>query len=168
MSPKVISAAPHTMPPRQVLLLDPASGSHDAFAMLPSWNDEVICQRPSPTSPAISAARSPSGKRADRRNSSEEWKLREETAQCVGGFKHPPSFALACPSLPCRIRIRGSAAFSDSHDSWHSNTETLCAARDGARAGDCGGGDPLPGTGAEFPSGEISRTCYGTRWRSGC
>ncbi len=71
----------------------------------------------------------------------------------MGGFKHPPSFALACPSLPCRIRIRGSAAFSDSHDSWHSNTETLCAARDGARAGDCGGGDPLPGTGAEFPSG---------------
>lgn len=45
MSPKVISAAPHTMPPRQVLLLDPASGSHDAFAILPSWNDEVICQK---------------------------------------------------------------------------------------------------------------------------
>jgi 1-pyrroline-2-carboxylate reductase [NAD(P)H] len=38
-------AAPHTMPPRQVLLLDPASGSHDAFAMLPSWNDEVIAQK---------------------------------------------------------------------------------------------------------------------------
>jgi 1-pyrroline-2-carboxylate reductase [NAD(P)H] len=33
------------MPPRQVLLLDPASGSHDAFAMLPSWNDEVIAQK---------------------------------------------------------------------------------------------------------------------------
>lgn len=38
-------AAPHTMPPRQILLLDPASGGHDAFAMLPSWNDEVICQK---------------------------------------------------------------------------------------------------------------------------
>lgn len=38
-------AAPHTMPPRQVMLLDPASGSHDAFAMLPSWNDEVIAQK---------------------------------------------------------------------------------------------------------------------------
>lgn len=33
------------MPSRQVLLLDPASGSHDAFAMLPSWNDEVIAQK---------------------------------------------------------------------------------------------------------------------------
>ncbi len=31
-----------TMPPRQVMLLDEASGSHDAFAMLPSWNDQVI------------------------------------------------------------------------------------------------------------------------------
>jgi len=31
-----------TMPPRQVMLLDEASGSHDAFAMLPSWNEEVI------------------------------------------------------------------------------------------------------------------------------
>ena len=40
-----VFAAPHTMPPRQVLLLDPASGSHDAFAMLPSWNEEVICQK---------------------------------------------------------------------------------------------------------------------------
>lgn len=38
-------AAPHTMPPRQVLLLDSASGSHDAFAMLPSWNEEVIAQK---------------------------------------------------------------------------------------------------------------------------
>ena len=35
-------AGSHTMPPRQVMLLDEASGSHDAFAMLPSWNDEVI------------------------------------------------------------------------------------------------------------------------------
>lgn len=35
-------AGHHTMPPRQVMLLDGASGSHDAFAMLPSWNDEVI------------------------------------------------------------------------------------------------------------------------------
>ncbi len=35
-------AGPHTMPPRQVMLLDEASDSHDAFAMLPSWNDEVI------------------------------------------------------------------------------------------------------------------------------
>lgn len=31
-----------TMPPRQVLALDPSSGGHEAFAMLPSWNDEVI------------------------------------------------------------------------------------------------------------------------------
>jgi 1-pyrroline-2-carboxylate reductase [NAD(P)H] len=38
-------AAPHTMPPRQVMLLDSTSGSHDAFAMLPSWNDEVIAQK---------------------------------------------------------------------------------------------------------------------------
>ena len=35
-------AGHYTMPPRQVMLLDEASGSHDAFAMLPSWNDEVI------------------------------------------------------------------------------------------------------------------------------
>jgi hypothetical protein len=35
-------AGHHSMPPRQVMLLDEASGSHDAFAMLPSWNDEVI------------------------------------------------------------------------------------------------------------------------------
>ena len=35
-------AGDFTMPPRQVMLLDEASGSHDAFAMLPSWNDEVI------------------------------------------------------------------------------------------------------------------------------
>lgn len=35
-------AAHHTMPPRQVMLLDQTSGSHDAFAMLPSWNDDVI------------------------------------------------------------------------------------------------------------------------------
>lgn len=40
-----VFAAPHTMPRRQVLPLDPASGSHDAFAMLPCWNDEVICQK---------------------------------------------------------------------------------------------------------------------------
>lgn len=32
----------YTMPPRQVLPLDPASGHHEGFAMLPSWNDEVI------------------------------------------------------------------------------------------------------------------------------
>lgn len=38
-------AGPHTMPPRQVLPLDPASGRHDAFAMLPCWNDEVIAQK---------------------------------------------------------------------------------------------------------------------------
>ncbi len=42
---KQVFAAPHTMPPRQVMLLDPSSGSHDAFAMLPSWNDEVIAQK---------------------------------------------------------------------------------------------------------------------------
>ena len=35
-------AGHHTMPPRQVMLLDEASGGHDAFAMLPSWNEEVI------------------------------------------------------------------------------------------------------------------------------
>ena len=35
-------AGEFTMPPRQVMLLDPESGGHDAFAMLPSWNDEVI------------------------------------------------------------------------------------------------------------------------------
>lgn len=38
-------AGPHTMPPRQVLTLDPESGSHAAFAMLPCWNDEVIAQK---------------------------------------------------------------------------------------------------------------------------
>jgi 1-pyrroline-2-carboxylate reductase [NAD(P)H] len=32
----------HVMPPRQVMLLDETSGSDDAFAMLPSWNDDVI------------------------------------------------------------------------------------------------------------------------------
>lgn len=32
-----------TMPARQVMRLDPsATGNHDAFAMLPAWNDEVI------------------------------------------------------------------------------------------------------------------------------
>ena len=31
-----------TMPRRQVMALDEAGGSHDAFAMLPAWNDEVI------------------------------------------------------------------------------------------------------------------------------
>ncbi len=31
-----------TMPPRQVLLLEPGSDKNDAFAMLPSWNDEII------------------------------------------------------------------------------------------------------------------------------
>ncbi len=35
-------AGPYTMPPRQVMLLNEASGSHDAFAMLPSWNEQVI------------------------------------------------------------------------------------------------------------------------------
>lgn len=35
-------AARHTMPARQVMLLDEGAASHDAFAMLPSWNDEVI------------------------------------------------------------------------------------------------------------------------------
>ena len=32
----------YTMPPRQVMLLDENPENHDAFAMLPSWNDEVI------------------------------------------------------------------------------------------------------------------------------
>ena len=31
-----------TMPPRKVFLLDEGSGSHDAFALLPSWNDSLI------------------------------------------------------------------------------------------------------------------------------
>ncbi len=35
-------ASNFTMPPRQVMLLDEKSGSHDAFAMLPSWNEKVI------------------------------------------------------------------------------------------------------------------------------
>jgi 1-pyrroline-2-carboxylate reductase [NAD(P)H] len=35
-------AGNYTMPPRQVLQLDEKPGNHDAFAMLPSWNDEVI------------------------------------------------------------------------------------------------------------------------------
>jgi 1-pyrroline-2-carboxylate reductase [NAD(P)H] len=30
------------MPPRQVFLLDQESGAHDAFALLPSWNQSVI------------------------------------------------------------------------------------------------------------------------------
>ena len=32
----------YTMPPRQVFLLDDNSDNHDAFALLPSWNDSVI------------------------------------------------------------------------------------------------------------------------------
>lgn len=35
-------AGKFTMPRRQVMLLDEAGGSHDAFAMLPSWNEQVI------------------------------------------------------------------------------------------------------------------------------
>jgi 1-pyrroline-2-carboxylate reductase [NAD(P)H] len=35
-------AGQHTMPQRQLMLLDDAPDCHDAFAMLPSWNDEVI------------------------------------------------------------------------------------------------------------------------------
>ena len=35
-------AGDFTMPRRQVMALDEAGGSHDAFAMLPAWNDEVI------------------------------------------------------------------------------------------------------------------------------
>ncbi len=35
-------AGDFTMPRRQVMLLDEAGGSLDAFAMLPAWNDEVI------------------------------------------------------------------------------------------------------------------------------
>lgn len=30
------------MPPRHVYLLDETSGTHDAFALLPSWNDSII------------------------------------------------------------------------------------------------------------------------------
>lgn len=35
-------AGSFTMPRRQVMLLDESGGGHDAFAMLPAWNDEVI------------------------------------------------------------------------------------------------------------------------------
>lgn len=35
-------AQPFSMPPRQVFLLDDESDNHDAFAVLPSWNDELI------------------------------------------------------------------------------------------------------------------------------
>lgn len=35
-------AARHTMPTRQVMLLDEEAAGNDAFEMLPSWNDEVI------------------------------------------------------------------------------------------------------------------------------
>jgi 1-pyrroline-2-carboxylate reductase [NAD(P)H] len=35
-------AGKFSMPPRQVFLLDEAAGTHDAFAVLPSWNDEFI------------------------------------------------------------------------------------------------------------------------------
>jgi 1-pyrroline-2-carboxylate reductase [NAD(P)H] len=31
-----------SMPPRNVYLLDEQSGNHDAFAVLPSWNDQII------------------------------------------------------------------------------------------------------------------------------
>jgi len=30
------------MPPRQVFLLDDQPENHDAFAVLPSWNDELV------------------------------------------------------------------------------------------------------------------------------
>jgi 1-pyrroline-2-carboxylate reductase [NAD(P)H] len=33
---------PFTMPPRQVFLLDDKEDNHDAFALLPSWNDSAI------------------------------------------------------------------------------------------------------------------------------
>ncbi len=35
-------AGSYTMPARQVFLLDDKSDNHDAFALLPSWNDKVI------------------------------------------------------------------------------------------------------------------------------
>ena len=35
-------AGKYTMPPRQVFLLDETSGKHDAFAVLPSWNEQFI------------------------------------------------------------------------------------------------------------------------------
>jgi len=35
-------AGDFTMPPRKVFLLDETSGSHDAFALLPSWSEELI------------------------------------------------------------------------------------------------------------------------------
>jgi 1-pyrroline-2-carboxylate reductase [NAD(P)H] len=38
-------AGNYTMPPRQVMLLDPESGSPDAYAMLPCWNEDFITQK---------------------------------------------------------------------------------------------------------------------------
>ncbi len=35
-------AGDFTMPPRKVFLLDEESGSHDAFALLPSWSEDLI------------------------------------------------------------------------------------------------------------------------------
>lgn len=35
-------AGPFSMPPRNVYLLDDEPSNHDAFAVLPSWNDELI------------------------------------------------------------------------------------------------------------------------------
>ena len=35
-------ATDYTMPPRQVFLLDDNAENHDAFAMLPSWNGDLI------------------------------------------------------------------------------------------------------------------------------
>lgn len=35
-------ASEYTMPQRQVMRLSPEGNNHDAFALLPSWNDEVI------------------------------------------------------------------------------------------------------------------------------
>lgn len=35
-------AGKYSMPPRQVFLLDDAPGQHDAFAVLPSWNENLI------------------------------------------------------------------------------------------------------------------------------
>jgi len=35
-------AGEFTMPPRKVFLLDEPSGSHDAFALLPSWSEDLI------------------------------------------------------------------------------------------------------------------------------
>ncbi len=35
-------SGPFNMPPRQVFMLDEEDDNHDAFALLPAWNDSLI------------------------------------------------------------------------------------------------------------------------------